>query len=94
MSRPVKADGPPERAFPVVSGLDWCYGPLTKQKQYSSSRRNVARSEKVQFVDHVVVAAHNGSIDPRPLDYVELEGSFQETPARSVVDENEVARSL
>lgn len=35
--RPVKADGPPERAFPVVSGLDWCYGPLMKQKQYSSA---------------------------------------------------------
>jgi hypothetical protein len=45
----------------------------------------------VQSVDHVVVAAHNGSIDPRPLDYVELEGFNQELPARSVVFENEIA---
>ena len=41
----------------------------------------------MQSVDHVVVAAHNGSIDPRPLNDVELEGSYQETPARSVGDE-------
>jgi hypothetical protein len=52
---------------------------------------DVPRGEKVQSVDHVVVAAHNGSIDPRPLNYVELEGSFQESPALSVGDENEVA---
>jgi hypothetical protein len=45
----------------------------------------------VQSVDHVVVAAHNGSIDPRPLNYVKLEGSNQETPALSVVFENDVA---
>ena len=51
----------------------------------------VARSEKVQSVDHVVVSAHNGSIDPRPLNYVELEGSYQETPARSVGFEGGVA---
>ena len=38
----------------------------------------------MQSVDHVVVAAHNGSIDPRPLNYVKLEGSYEETPARSV----------
>ena len=46
---------------------------------------------KVQVVDHVVVAAHDGSIDPRPLNYVKLEGSFQKTPALSVVIEDEVA---
>ena len=34
--RPVEADGPPERAVPLVSGLDCCYGPLTKQRQNSS----------------------------------------------------------
>ena len=50
----------------------------------------VARSEKVQYVVHVVVAAHNGSIDPRPLNYVELEGSYQKTPALSVEDETDV----
>jgi hypothetical protein len=52
---------------------------------------DVPRGEKVQSVDHVVVAAHNGSIDPRPLYYVQLEGSNQETPARPVVFENDVA---
>jgi len=36
LTSPIKADGPPERAF-LVSGLDCCYGPLTWQKQYSST---------------------------------------------------------
>ena len=77
----------------MVSGLDWCYGPLTKQKQNSST--SPSPGEKVQSVDHVVVAAHNGSIDPRPLNYVELEGSYQEPPARSVgVDGNGKVASL
>ena len=47
--------------------------------------------EKVQYVVDVVVAAHNGSIDPRPLNDVELEGSYEETPARSVGDGKVVA---
>ena len=82
---PVRREGPPERAVPVVSGLDWCYGPLTKQKQNSSMA--VPRGEKVQSVVHVVVAAHNGSIDPRPLDYLELPGSGQKFPAVFVGDD-------
>ena len=73
----------------MVSGLDWRDGRLMLQKQNSSSRGTVARGEKVQSVHHVVVAAHNGSIDPRPLNYVELEGSYKEIPTRSVGFENQ-----
>ena len=58
----------------------------------------VARSEEVQSVDHVVVAAHNGSIDPRPLNYVKLPGSVQEvadppsaTKGKSLSKSNRIA---
>ena len=53
-----------------------------KQKQYSSSAAGaVAGGEEVQLVDHVVVAAYEGFIDPCPLQDRQFEGSFQE-PAR------------
>src|SRR6185437_13681361 len=46
----------------------------------------VAGGEKVQLVDHVVVAAYEGLIDPCPLQDRQFEGSFQEPPALPVVN--------
>jgi hypothetical protein len=41
----------------------------------------VAGGEEVQPVDHVVVAAYEGLIDPCPLQDRQFERSFQEPPA-------------
>ena len=46
----------------------------------------VAGGEEVQLVDHVVVAAFEGFIDPCPLQDRQFEGSFQEPPALPVVN--------
>src|SRR6266480_6512339 len=46
----------------------------------------VAGGEEVQFVDHMVVAAYEGLIDPCPLQDRQFEGSFQEPPALPVVN--------
>src|SRR5215468_8584531 len=46
----------------------------------------VAGGEEVQLVDHVVVAACEGLIDPCPLQDRQFEGSFQEPPALPVVN--------
>ena len=65
----------------MVSGLDCVLWAADEAEAvFVDAAGTIARSEKVQSVDHVVVAAHNGSIDPRPLNYVELEGSYQELP--------------
>src|SRR6476646_8152308 len=41
----------------------------------------VAGGEEVQPVDHVVVAAYEGLVDPCPLQDRQFEGSYQELPA-------------
>src|SRR6185437_11685666 len=46
----------------------------------------VARSEEVQLVDHMVVAAYEGLIDPCPLQDRQFEGSFQEPAALPVAN--------
>src|SRR5262249_47230955 len=46
----------------------------------------VAGGKEVQLVDHVVVAAYEGLIDPCPLQDRQFEGSFQEPPALPVVN--------
>src|SRR5215472_17398590 len=46
----------------------------------------VAGGEEVQLVDHVVVAACEGLIDPCPLQDRQFPGSFQEPPALPVVN--------
>src|SRR5215467_3854281 len=51
----------------------------------------VAGGEEVQLVDHVVVAAYEGLIDPCRLQDRQFEGSFQEPPALPVVNKNCVA---
>src|SRR5215471_21596595 len=51
----------------------------------------VAGGEEVQLVDHVVVAACEGLIDPCPLQDRQFEGSFQEGPALPGVNKNCVA---
>src|SRR6185437_15206331 len=51
----------------------------------------VAGREEVQLVDHMVVAAHEGLIDPCPLQDRQFEGSFQEPPALPVVHKIRVA---
>src|SRR6476646_8841760 len=51
----------------------------------------VAGVEEVQLVDHVVVAAYEGLIDPCPLQDRQFEGSFQEPPALPVVNKMCVA---
>src|SRR5215813_5917038 len=52
---------------------------------------DVAGGEEVQLVDHVVVAACEGLIDPCPLQDRQFEGSFQELPTVPVVNKNEIA---
>ncbi len=44
----------------------------------------VAGREEVQLVDHMVVAAYEGLIDPGSLQDRQFEGSFQEPPAVTV----------
>src|SRR5262249_52852853 len=51
----------------------------------------VAGGEEVQLVDHVVVAACEGLIDPCPLKDRQFEGSFQELPTVPVVNKNVIA---
>src|SRR5215470_14532809 len=51
----------------------------------------VAGGEEVQLVDHVVVAACEGLIDPCRLQDRQFEGSFQEPPALPVVNKNVIA---
>src|SRR5205807_6621862 len=46
---------------------------------------DAAGGEEMQLVDHVVVAAYEGLIDPCPLQDRQFEGSFQEPPALPVV---------
>ena len=45
----------------------------------------VAGGEEVQLVDHVVVAAYEGLVDPCSLQDRQFGGSFQEPPALPVV---------
>ena len=51
----------------------------------------VPGSEKVQLVDHVVVATDKGLIDAGRLEDRQVEGSFHELPTLPVVDEHDVA---
>src|SRR5215475_3126859 len=51
----------------------------------------VAGGEEMQPVEHAVVAACEGLIDPCPLQDLQIEGSFQELPAVPVVNRNCVA---
>src|SRR6478672_2130718 len=53
--------------------------------------RTVARREEVQLVDHMVVAAYEGLIDPCPLQDRQFEGSFQEPPTLPVAHKIRVA---
>src|SRR5215471_19912849 len=52
---------------------------------------DAAGGEEVQLVDHVVVAACEGLIDPCPLQDRQFEGSFQEPPAVPVANKMYVA---
>src|SRR6476661_4351298 len=53
----------------------------------------VAGREEVQLVDHMVVAAYEGLVDPCPLQDRQFEGSYEESPTLPVVHKIRVATS-
>ena len=58
---------------------------------FLDAARAVPRSQEVQLVHHVVVATHEGTIDPGCLEDRQFERSFQEPSADPVVDKNDIA---
>src|SRR5258705_12213461 len=52
---------------------------------------DAARGQEVQFVDHVVVTTDKPSVYPRRLQDRQFEGSFEELPTSTVVNEDVIA---
>src|SRR5215471_16703505 len=84
---------PPDRASLYFRpdarfGLARCYSLAADEAEavLVDAAGAVAGGKEVQLVDHVVVAAYEGLIDPCPLQDRQFEGSFQEPPALPVVN--------
>src|SRR5262245_33440855 len=72
-----------ERAFRCATCCSWAADEA--EAILVNAAGAVAGGEEVQPVDHVVVAAYEGLIDPCPLQNRQLPGSFHDIPALPVV---------